>query len=249
MKYSNLNEENIIKNHLADLGISKGVCVDIGASDGVDSSNSLALYKNGWSGLAIECNTQKFINLSKAYEDLSQVVLLRKKVSPYNINGILGGFCGAIDFLSIDIDGYDYYVLDAILEQFRPKIICAEINQNIPPPIKFSVKYDPDFFWKQNMFFGMSVSMAGELCKKYNYCLTEVEYTNVFFMPIELCQAGCKSPEEVYDEGFYNRPDKKEKTMFHAPMIELVRSLPIEKKVEYMDNFFAQYKGRFVCYI
>jgi hypothetical protein len=43
-------------------------------------------------------------------------------------------------FLNLDLDGYDYFVLEQILTHYRPKLICKEINEKIPPPIKFSVK-------------------------------------------------------------------------------------------------------------
>jgi len=94
-------------------------------------------------------------------------------------------------FLNIDIDGYDYYVLDAILSTYRPHLITAEINENIPPPIKFSILYTKNGSWNgwsgksSDHFFGMSISKLYDLCIKHSYDLINLNYNNAFLMPHE----------------------------------------------------------------
>jgi len=254
MKYSNFDEENIIKKILSSLKIEKGVCVDIGAADGITSSNTYPLFKEGWSGLAIERVNWLFKDLAIAYEDLPHVILLRQVVTPDNIAKILRAFCGGIDFLSLDIDGYDYFVLDGILEGgIRPKLICIEINQNIPPPIKFSVKYSPEYVWDRSMFFGHSISLLGDLCKAYNYTIIGQEYTNAFLMPIEICPIKGETPEEAYYRGFYDRPDVAERVKpFEKvkPFIDLLRTLPDQKKLDLINGRWGEkYKDKYILSI
>jgi len=253
MKYSNFDEEIITRKILRSLGIQKGICVDIGAAGGVVSSNTYALFEEGWSGLAIERVNWLFRDLAINYEDLPHVTLLRQMITPDNIAKILNAFYSNIDFLSLDIGGYDYFILEGILEGgIRPKLICIEINQNIPPPIKFSVKYDPEYVWERGIFFGHSISLLAELCETYNYTLIGQEYTNAFLMPAEICSVRGETPEEAYYKGFYDKPDVAEKVKpFTAlkPFIDMLRTLPDQKKLELINKRFAKYAGKFVCYI
>ena len=50
------------------------------------------------------------------------------------------------------------------LRSFGRVFICAEINEMIPPPIKFAVRYDPSYRWQGSHFFGQSLSQLHELC-------------------------------------------------------------------------------------
>ena len=53
------------------------------------------------------------------------------------------------------------------LSDYRPRLICSEINEKIPPPIKFTVKYSPNHYWQGDHFYGQSISQLYKLCKKY----------------------------------------------------------------------------------
>jgi len=248
MKYSYFDQEIIIKKYLDLFGIEKGIAVDIAASNGVDSSNTVALYRKGWSGLAVEYRPSLFTHLAKNYHDHQAVSLCRCKITPLNVVGVIRAFCKDVDFLSLDIDGYDYFVLDAILEMFRPKLICAEINQNIPPPIKFTVKYDPVYWWGENGFFGQSLSQVEILCKRYGYHMLEIEYNDVFIAPNELTPDMGKSPEMLYMEGFYNREDK-DKCKYDRAMVEQLLHSDDNERIMYIDLIFSEYKGKYICSI
>lgn len=93
------------------------------------------MYKQGWEGVAVECDAEKFAQLSKLYIKFPNVRLVRNKIVPDNVNDILKG-CSIpknFAFLNFDIDGYDFYVLDSLLSEYRPSLMCVEINEKIPP--------------------------------------------------------------------------------------------------------------------
>jgi hypothetical protein len=46
------------------------------------------------------------------------------------------------DFLSIDIDGNDFHVWNAV-QQYRPKIVCIEFNPTVPTEVDFVQEQDP----------------------------------------------------------------------------------------------------------
>ncbi len=112
------------------------------------------------------------------------------------------GTCFVIQEADIDIDGYDYFVLDELLSSFRPAIICAEINEVIPPPIKFTVKLHPSYVWGENHFLGQSICQLSLLCKKYDYILVELHYNNAFLVPKELNPFTPLTPEDAYIKGY-----------------------------------------------
>jgi FkbM family methyltransferase len=64
--YSERNEEQVILDYFGDF---KGRYLDIGALDGVKSSNTLALAELGWSGMAIEASPLPFERLQKNYQE------------------------------------------------------------------------------------------------------------------------------------------------------------------------------------
>lgn len=245
--YSFLDEQNIIKKYCAAFGLMH-YCVDIGASDGVSMSNSFSLYHNGWGGLAIECNPQKFPILAQNLQDTPLVNIVRGFVTPENVINVLRGFSVPEKFgvLSLDIDGYDYFVLDKLLSQYRPGLICAEINEKIPPPIKFTVNWDKNYFWSADHFYGQSISQIEMLCIKHNYNIVELEYCDVFLVPNEINIFNSLSAEEAYREGYQMRSDRQQKFPWNVNMEPLLTMQP-EEGLNFIKQYFSKYDGKFTA--
>src|ERR1700704_30234 len=187
--FSNEREEQILAKYIAELlpaGLTR-MAIDIGAGDGMRWSNTYALFLNGWRGVGIEFDSRKFVKLARAYKYFPDVFACRNRATPDNIVPLLQSYETPRDFavLSLDIDGNDYWVLRALLSEFRPQLIVTEINEKIPPPIRFVVKYNPDFQLRHH-FFGYSIAMLADLCEQTGYEILEVEYNNAFLAPREL---------------------------------------------------------------
>jgi len=245
-----LGEDAIIHAYLEKLPVRIRFCVDIGASDGVSMSNTYLLFRNGYEGLAVEYDSEKFSRLSSAYKNFKQVNLSKCKVTPWNVVDLLNGNLvpKQFAFLNLDIDSYDYFVLDEILGSFRPSLICVEINEKIPPPLKFTVLYAPNHTWQGDHFYGCSISQLYLLCIKYNYALVHLHYINAFLIPVEMCTNGISSmsPEEAYRKGYLDRPDRKEQLPWNADVEELLFLSPQEASA-FVDKLFLNYKGKFTC--
>lgn len=78
------------------------------------------------------------------------------------------------DILKIDIDGYDLSVLRVLLTKYKPKIIIAEINEKIPPPIHFEVKYNENYGWDTSHFFGFSLQAGHNVLSKLGYTIIKL---------------------------------------------------------------------------
>ena len=244
--YSHLNEQSIINKYLNTLSLESRYCVDIGASDGLSMSNTYALFKDGWCGLAIEFDTKKFSSLASSYVNFPNVNLSKCMVTPPNILSLLeaNNVPEKFEFLSLDIDGYDYFVLEQILGKYRPKLICTEINEKIPPPIKFTVKWDPSYIWGVDHFYGQSISQLHILAAKHQYALVELHYNSAFLIPIEYSPNVSLTPEEAYQSGYLGKPDRKIKFPWNENMEEVLHMKPNDVLI-FVNKFFEKYKGKY----
>jgi hypothetical protein len=246
--FSHLDEQVLISKYISELTIENRICVDIAASDGVTMSNTYPLFRNGWSGLAVEYDNRKFASLAHTYSTFSGVNLAKCKVTPENAVLLLKAnqLPPKIGFLSLDIDGYDHFVLEQILSEFHPQLICVEVNEKIPPPIKFSVKWNPNYFWRMDHFYGQSISQLYTLCLRFQYSLVELHYNNAFLIPSESNPYPPLTPELAYEEGYRNRLDRKEKFPWNADM-EILLSLPPKQGVAFVNQYFSNRDGEFIC--
>lgn len=69
--------------------------------------------------------------------------------------------------VSIDIDGNDYWVLAAILTKFKPSIIIAEFNSSYTD--SRTIKYDPDFVWGGDSYYGFTFKAGKKLAEANGY--------------------------------------------------------------------------------
>ena len=245
--FSNFGEQQIIEKYINQLhiaGQSKTI-VDIGASDGIRNSNTYNLFINGWNGVGVENDSRTFARLANAYKFYPNVSACRCQVTPFNVVNLLQAYSVEPNFgiLNLDVDSYDYWILDAVLPHYRPRLIISEYNEKIPPPIKFTVDYDPDFELRHH-FFGYSLASLQDLLKKYNYVLLEVEYNNVFLAPAELTGAKSVDAEQAYRAGYLERTDRREKFAANENM-EILHSLNPEEGIEFLNQFYAAHKGKY----
>jgi hypothetical protein len=242
--FSNFGEQEIIEKYITQFQIaeqSKSI-IDIGAGDGVRKSNTFSLFMKGWSGVGIEYDNRKAAGMANAYQFYPEAFACRCQVTPFNIVNLFEAYSIDPNFgiLSLDIDGYDYWVLEAILASYRPRLIVSEYNEKIPPPVKFVVDYDPDFKMRHH-FFGYSLAKLKDLLVKYKYVLLEIEYNNVFLAPAELDGAKSVDVEQAYREGYLERSDRKEKFKENENM-EVLHKMSPEECIEFLNKFYAEHK-------
>jgi hypothetical protein len=245
--FSNLNEDKLIEKYVGQLGIASAnnTAVDIGAGDGIKNSNTFRLFSSGWRGLGIEADPARYGRLRKAYSGLADVRAVHAAVTPENVVGILrsNGIESDLALLSLDIDGNDYWVLDAILSEFRPRLVVSEYNEKIPPPIGFVVRYDPEFRLRSHLY-GYSITKLDDLLTKHHYSLIDVEYNNVFISPREIAAEYSKPVRRAYDEGYANRPDRRERFPQNADM-EPLQFLSPHEGIDFLAEKYPEYAGTY----
>jgi hypothetical protein len=179
--FSQTGEDGIVAKILSLLPETDGWCVEFGAWDGIHLSNVRKLIREkGYRAILIEGDHSKFELLRSNYEDDHAVHTVCEFVgfdADTGLDSILSRYSipERFDFLSIDIDGNDYYAWEAV-KQFKPKIVCVEFNPTIPSEVHFVQTPDP----RSNQ--GCSLLALVELARAKGYQLVCVLPWNAFFV-------------------------------------------------------------------
>ena len=207
--YSQNDEDGIIEEIFNRLGIRQGRFCEIGVENGLEC-NSLYLIHKGWRGCWIEGDVNQHQAIQKRFGSIlsnGRLQLLRAFVSAENINTLLNKseqIKDDVEFLSIDIDGNDIYVLEAI--NIRPKVICIEYNAKFPPSVSKKPIYNPENRWKGTDYMGASLVAIVETARKKGYALvgTNITGSNAFFVRDDLVgNSFCTNNSAEY---LYNPP-------------------------------------------
>ena len=150
--------------------------------------NSLNLIKNGWNGILIDADQDRCLKIERClnfFYPKNNVKVLNKKINRENINEIIFSNISQknIDFLSIDIDGNDYWILEKI-DTDNINVICSEYNPWIGNNTQKVLPYDKNFTYKYDYYFGASLHSYVNLLKSKNFHLIAVDSsgTNAFYL-------------------------------------------------------------------
>lgn len=163
-RYSQNGEEAEILHVFDVLGINTGHIVDLGAGDGYTMSNSRALLDRGWTGDLYDGDPKGAKDVKKVWIKLpTEIVEFGWSDSGFE--------CNECDFLNIDLDGNDYWILGNALTRVRPSLIVAEINPIFQREEWAVMPYDADHVWQGDTWYGMSLAACESLAKTYGYTL------------------------------------------------------------------------------
>lgn len=140
---------------------SSGMFVDIGAYDGIQTSNTYLLERLGWKGICIEANpyayqqlntNRKCICVPFAVTDYDGMCSFgtdriggHTQVECYKLDTILKGCISptVIDYMSLDIEGHELTVLKAFdFDRWDVKLMTVEHNLYCDGPEKKIALYE-----------------------------------------------------------------------------------------------------------
>jgi len=168
--------------------------VEFGVENYTESNTRYLLMKDNWAGLVIDGDT-KNIDFIKN-EDVYWRYNLKADtafITRENINDLIrrNGISGEIGLLSVDIDGNDYWVWEA-LDIVSPSIVIVEYNARFGLKRAVTVPYDPSFVrttaHHSNIYYGASIAALCLLGKRKGYSLVGCNSAgnNAFFVREEL---------------------------------------------------------------
>jgi len=168
---SQKGQDAFIKTVFDIIGTGNKTFVEFGAHDGYSMSNTVYLRDNGWKGLLIDCE----------YENLD-INLQKRRLTKDNIVSIFKEFnvLKDVDFISIDTDGNDYWLLKEILKEYAPRLIQIESNVRFDPDVSLVKKYDENFAWDGIQWYGASPLAYKKLFNSNNYTIVYIHEDDIF---------------------------------------------------------------------
>ena len=180
--------------------IKEKTFIEFGVEDYTEANTRFLLMNDNWSGLVMDGDIEK-INYLRNWDCMWKYDLLVKDVfiTRENINKIIteAGFSGDIGILSIDLDGNDYWILEAI-DCVSPRILICEYNNIYGATKAVTVPYDPDFVRTEkhysNLYWGASISAYCRWAKEngYYYMGSNLAGNNAFFV-----RKDCIKPDKI----------------------------------------------------
>lgn len=158
--FSQSGEEYYIGHIFNCIGAKDKFFVDLGAGDGFTLSNTALLKRDyEWKGVMIDADNKGNDEVMKEFINATNIISLLEK---YQVPK-------AFDLLSIDLDGNDYWILDKLLEEYRPRLIVAEFNGTIPLGVDKVMAYNENHTWGNDDYYGASLDAFKRLGKIHDY--------------------------------------------------------------------------------
>jgi hypothetical protein len=210
--FSQFGDDGILQYLVYHLDIlpSEQTFVEFGVENYEESNTRFLLMNNNWRGLIMDGSKSNVdhVKHSPHYwkHNLSVKVAF---IDAENINDLISneGFEGEIGLLSIDIDGNDYWVWQAITN-YRPRVVILEYNAIYPPESSWVMQYNPSHQWKYNSHMGSSLKALEKLGHQKGYKLVACSFSgvNAFFVREDLLGDNFCSPfsaENHYEPARY----------------------------------------------
>jgi hypothetical protein len=190
--YSQADEDGIIEEIFRRIGIERGYFIEIGCGDGRENNSHYVLLK-GWRGIWVDGDVNNTAAIRAALPLDGRLRLVEQMVTRDNVTTIpvaagSPGF-GALDLLSVDVDGNDLAIAESAIEAWSPKVVIGEYNAKFPPPLQLEVDYDPEHCWAGDDYHGASLASWVERLKpSYHLVTCNLAGTNAFFVREDLAR-------------------------------------------------------------
>ena len=237
--FSQWGEDGILAHILRHVKVSRKVFVEFGVETYAEANTRWLVVNDGWSGLVLDGGED---NIAAIRRDpiywQHNLKAVQAFITRENINSLISeqGIAGEIGLLSVDIDGVDYWVWEAITV-VQPAIVVAEYNSLLGPERAVTVPYDPAFqrakAHHSHSYYGASLAALVALGRRKGMAFvgSNTAGNNAFFVRRELLGGPLReltAAEGYVRRGFREARDADGKLIF--PTFEeeaaLVNALP-----------------------
>ena len=236
--FSQFDEDGIIQFLISHMEIKNQTFIEFGVEHYEESNTRFLLMNDNWQGLVMDGSEEnvdyiKDDRVSRKYDLQSYCEFITKD----NINELIhrAGFDPDLGLLSVDIDGNDYWVWEAI-NSIQPRIVVSEYNSVLGlDPV--SIPYQADFFRTKahysNLYYGCSLSALTHLAGKKGYVFvgSNLRGNNAFFIRKDLAGSFRElTAQEGYVSSLFRegRDKKGNMTLLRGPARrKLISHLPV----------------------
>jgi hypothetical protein len=183
--FSQNGEDGVIAEIVRRSGAPGHYFVEIGGGYGVENNCAALADLAGWSGLFIEAGDAEFAALARKYRPQPRVRVAQALVTPANIEDLLADAPAEPDVLTIDVDGSDYWIWEAL--ERRPRVVVIEYNGSLEPGRRLVQPRDAGP-WRETNFYGASIDALVSLGESKGYRLVHCDLSgnNAFFVRSDL---------------------------------------------------------------
>ena len=190
--FSQSDEDGMILEIFKRIGVQSRRFIEFGVEEGVECNTAL-LLADGWQGLWMDASARNVSRIGTRHGRAVASGALATRLASIdaeNVDGLLAAWSGGsaaapveVDLLSIDIDGNDYWVWQAI-KSVSARVVVIEYNASYPPPVEFVRVYDPAARWGRDDYFGASLTSLEKLGRELGYALVgcSLSGANAFFV-------------------------------------------------------------------
>ena len=192
--FSQWGEDGIIQHLIAHLDIPNRTFIEFGIEDFSESNCRFLMMKDHWQGYVIDGSEANIGRLRSSYYYWRYPLTAQAAfITRDNIDALLdkSGFGPQPGLLSIDLDGVDWHVLEA-LRHWQPSILVVEYNDVFGFERAVSVPYAPTFVRADahfsNLYWGASLPAFAYLANEMGMALVGINGagSNAFFVRREL---------------------------------------------------------------
>jgi hypothetical protein len=190
--YSQNGEDGIVAWLFSHVGAPNRTFVEFGIEDGRECNTANLSLTFGWRGLLMEADANHVERARAFYAGRAEVRIVHAEVTPGSIDGLLREHGpGDVDLLSLDIDGNDYWVWQAITGA-EPRAVVIEYNASFGPDRAVTVPYRDGFArygeHGSGFYHGASLAALAKLGEDKGYVLVGCDSrgVNAFFVRREL---------------------------------------------------------------
>ncbi len=149
--YSQSDEDGILLFLFAVLGTTTKLCVEICAGDGKECNSANLILNHGWHGLLVDGDKRLVERGQSFYRRSPQSIVYPPQfvcswITRAGVNELMtsNGFAGEIDLLTLDLDGIDYWIWEA-LDAVLPRVVVVEYQDILGPHRNWTVPYSDNF--------------------------------------------------------------------------------------------------------
>jgi hypothetical protein len=234
--YSQNGEDGIIAWLFSRIGTTNRTFVEFGIGDGSECNTANLSITFGWRGLLMEADREQAERARRFYASrptAPEVQIATARVSPGTIDELLRRHAieGEIDLLSVDIDGNDYWVWEAI-SAVQPRVVVIEYNASFGPERSVTVPYREGFDrYREHLsgfYHGASLTALAKLGGRKGYVLVGCDSrgSNAFFVERDVAAGTLEAvePRAAYFpvwERAHLTPEQQFAQISHLELVEV----------------------------
>lgn len=230
--FSQNGEDGIIRYIFSQIGFDSRYFVEFGFGAHQCNSLRLILHEN-FKGLMMDGSEEqcRIFNLTCKAKGISDVHAVNAFIDRDNLEHLIrsNNIPAEIDFLSIDVDGNDYWFWRC-LQCINPRVICIEYNSGIGSKYSWTIPYNKEFerfsAHPSGFFAGASIKALESLGEKKGYRLVgcDTTGTNAFFLRNDL--GNNQIPTLSASEAFQPHQNWMQRGISEDQQLEIMKLMP-----------------------